>query len=131
MEELLTKRINAESGESEEIIEMCKTSLSKLQYNNLLATITDLSGGGIRFHSENKHEVNEKLRFNFILANSKEQSYVEVNAIIIELNRVSVKPENFEYRAIFDEITNDTREKIIRYVFEIQRSKRRRDKGYD
>lgn len=131
MEELLSKRIKDNAGKDEEIIEMCKTSLSKLQYTNMLATITDLSGGGIRFHTGNRHETGEKLCFCFILASSSMQSYIEVNVNIIEAKRIGIKPENYEYRATFDEITNDIREKIIRYVFEVQRSKRRRDKGFD
>lgn len=131
MEEMIQKRISSDPKQSDEISNMCKESLNQLQNYNLAATITDLSGGGIRFHSENKHAVKERLRFNFILSEGIHELFFEVNVRIVTASRIQVKPMNYEYRAIFDDITNETREKIVRYVFNVQRSKRRRDKGND
>lgn len=110
---------------------MCRESLNQLQNYNLTATITDLSAGGIRFHSEDKHTIKDQLKFNFILSEGNRELFIEVNVRIIAASRIRVKPMNYEYRAIFYDITNDTREKIVRYVFDVQRSKRRRDKGND
>ena len=131
MEEMIQKRINSEPNQYDEISNMCRESLNQLQNYNLIATITDLSGGGIRFHSEEKHLVKDRLKFNFILSEGKRELFIEVNVRIIAASRIRVKPMNYEYRAIFDDITKETREKIVRYVFDVQRSKRRRDKGND
>lgn len=131
MEEMLLKRISSNPNKEDEIYSMCRESLNQLQNYNLTATITDLSAGGIRFHSEDKHMIKDRLNFNFILSEGNRELFIEVNVRIIAASRVRVKPMNYEYRAIFDDITNDTREKIVRYVFDVQRSKRRRDKGND
>lgn len=131
MEEMIQKRISSEPNQFDEISNMCREILNQLQNYNLAATITDLSGGGIRFHSENKHMVKERLKFNFILSESNRELFMEVNVRIIAASRISVKPLNYEYRALFDDITSETREKIVRYVFDVQRSKRRLDKGND
>lgn len=131
MEEMLQKRISSNTNQNDEISNMCRESLSQLQNYNLSATITDLSGGGIRFHSENKHEVKEKFKFKFIISEDNRKSFMEMNVRIIAASKFNVNTNNYEYRAIFDDITNETREKIVRYVFEVQRSKRRQDKGND
>ena len=117
MEEMLLKRISSNPNKEDEIYSMCRESLNQLQNYNLTATITDL--------------IKDRLNFNFILSEGNRELFIEVNVRIIAASRVRVKPMNYEYRAIFDDITNDTREKIVRYVFDVQRSKRRRDKGND
>lgn len=57
--------------------------------------------------------------------------FMEVDVRIVAVSRNHVKPVNYEYCAIFVDITNETREKIVRYVFDVQRSKRRQIKGND
>lgn len=131
MEEMIQERISSDPNQFDEISNMCRESLNQLQNYNLAATITDLSGGGIRFHSENKHTVEERLKFNFILSEGNRELFMEVNVRIVAATRIHVKPMNYEYRAKFVDISNETREKIVRYVFNVQRSRRRRDKGND
>lgn len=131
MEEMIQKRITMEPKQNDEILNICKESLNQLQNFNLSATITDLSGGGIRFHSSNKHDIGDRFRFNFIISEGKRELYIEENVRIIEAICIHVKPFDYEYRAIFEDITSETREKIVRYVFAVQRAKRKREKGID
>jgi c-di-GMP-binding flagellar brake protein YcgR len=131
MEEMLQKRITTEPNQCDEISNICRQSLNQLQNYNLKATITDLSGGGIRFHSDNRHNVGDRFKFNFILSEDRSELYIEINVRIIDVACIHVKPADYEYRAIYEDISNETREKIIRYVFAVQRAKRRREKGID
>ncbi|WP_455715738.1 flagellar brake protein [Anaerosporobacter sp.] len=131
MEEMIQKRISTEMNQSDLITNICKESLNQLQSYNLKATITDLSGGGIRFHSENSHNVGDRFKFNLILSEGKCGLHLEVNVRIIDVTCIHLKPADYEYRALYEDITNETREKIIRYIFAVQREKQRQKKGND
>lgn len=131
MEEMIQKRISMESNQYDEITNICRQSLNQLQNYNFKATITDLSGGGIRFHSDNKHNVGNRFKFNFILSEGQRELYIEVNVRIVDASCVYKNPADYEYRAIYEDIPNEIREKIVRYVFAVQRAKRRREKGID
>lgn len=131
MEDMIQKRISIKPKQQDELSNICKESLNQLQNFNLTATITDLSGGGIRFHSTNRHDIGDRFRFNFIISEGNRELYIEENVRIIEVACTHVKPFDCEYRAIFEDITSETREKIVRYVFAIQRAKRKREKGID
>ncbi|WP_167956857.1 flagellar brake protein [Anaerosporobacter faecicola] len=131
MEEWIEKKLHNASSHYDEISALCRHGLSQLKTNNHKATITDLSGGGIRFHSQERHNVKDRINFSFIIYSGNRECLIDVNLIIIDAVCVRTKPVNYEYRAVYEHITTETREKIVQYVFEVQRAKRRRDKGND
>lgn len=92
------------------------------------AVITDLSGGGCRFNSEEQLQSGDRvrIRLDFIIKN--ELKKIDILADIIssqkKLDRVGI----YENRVEFYNISQSEREYLIKYIFEQERKIRRNDK---
>ena len=88
--------------------------------------IVDISGGGLRFVSKEECEVNDLIYTEYALTNGKHFKHVAKVLAIKPLENAS-KDAKFEYRCQFVDILNGEREMIIRYIFEEERKKRKRE----
>jgi len=88
--------------------------------------IVDISGGGMRFVSPVSCENNELIYTDYALSNGKRFHHVAKVLAIKPLDNPS-KEAKFEFRCQFVDILNGEREMIIRYIFEEERKKRKRE----
>ncbi len=93
------------------------------------AIMTDISGGGARFNSNNRFEAGRIVLLKVVLPlQAGNQEFILKARVIssqILINRIG----SYETRVEFSEIERSQREEIIRYVFEEERKQRRREKG--
>lgn len=91
--------------------------------------ILDISGGGLRFTSSNQLIHGEPLTCHIQLNFDDEQTHLYINGTIIECNIVDFSTNTYETRVSFDTIDNESREAVIRFIFEEERKRRKKQKG--
>lgn len=92
-------------------------------------TLTDISGGGMRFVSSYHHEKNDDLfvRLSFV---TKGKSFTcQTKGKIKSSLELANRPKFYQNRVEFYDINLEEREKIIKFIFEEQRKIIRREKG--
>lgn len=91
--------------------------------------IVDISGGGLRFVGRYVYEPESLVWSSYrLMQDGKTKTYM-LAAQIISSTPVEGKQGVFEHRAKFVHIDTAEREEIIRFIFEEERRKRKREKG--
>lgn len=90
--------------------------------------ITDISGGGIRFHSQKQQQA-ELLMTSFSLFTAQGLKNFKIMTKIISCQPTTNRNAKFEYRVEFINIKKEDREIIVRYIFEEERKRRRKERG--
>lgn len=93
------------------------------------AVIVDISGGGIRFVSEKRHEEGECLIVRTLLKNENMNQPLLVIASVISSRKASANVDRYETRAEFLHLGTKLRETIIKYIFDEDRKLRKKDVG--
>lgn len=93
------------------------------------AVATNISGGGIRFNSRQALTKGENLLLKMHLKFDDGEGDYEIPAKVVHSVEVPNRPNIFEARVQFTNITAQDRENIIRFVFDEERRIRRRKKG--
>lgn len=91
--------------------------------------IVDISGGGLRFTSKNKMDTNSTLKCKIELNINNKVNIIELKGNVILSDIVDFETMKYETRIMFDDISNEDREKIIKFIFEEERKRRKRKKG--
>lgn len=91
--------------------------------------IVDISGGGIRFVGRYEYEPESLVWSRYRLVQDGKMKNYMLAAQIISSTPIEGKPGVFEHRAKFVHIDTAEREEIIRFIFEEERRKRKREKG--
>lgn len=100
-----------------------------LSGNTTLGKIMDLSGGGIRFNTEEKLEIGANLLMELHLKNERiDKRYNIVAEVISCCPMEKVRGSRYEIRAKFFIKDDKIREEIIHYIFEEERKTRQRGK---
>lgn len=91
--------------------------------------IIDISGGGVKIVSEFREQANSLLQIHFqLMSESVRQNFVIYGRLIASLpNRE--RPNLIEQRIAFEQITEQEREQIIRYIFDEERKRLSKEKG--
>lgn len=89
--------------------------------------IVDISGGGVRFVSKKQYEPGDKLFINFSLNIAGKPMEFHMIGLVLISAPIDNKPGDFQNRVKYIKISNDQREKIIRYIFEEERKIRRKE----
>lgn len=92
------------------------------------AVIVDISGGGIRFVSEDSFEEGTVLYSSFRLPGQRSPEEYSVCIKVLRFKNLENRQDMFEYRSQYTIIDEDDREDIIRYIFEEERKIRRKRK---
>ena len=100
--------------------------LAQLEGAVLEGTIVNVSGGGLKFASDIKHEHGTILYVSFSM---DEGIDIEAEARIIGVAEVENVRGRTEYRCEFSKIKKEIREKIVRYVFSEERRQRQKENG--
>lgn len=100
-----------------------ETALEKVQNNWQDATITNISGGGVRFNSKQEVPKEGKIYMKIPIQLNGEDLLMELKARIVATVPVFNRTGLYETRVEFIEIPIDDREDIVKYVFEQERRK--------
>ncbi len=93
------------------------------------AVIVDISGGGIRFISEQKHAEGDYLAVHMTLSNENIDKDIWVAVSIVSCRKAAQNMERYETRAEYIHMGNKLREIIIKYIFDEDRKIRKKDVG--
>lgn len=93
------------------------------------AIVTNISGGGARFNSREALRKGENVLLKMHLKFDDGEGDYEIPAKVIHSAEVPNRPDIFEARVQFTDITTKDREAVIRFVFDEERRIRRRKKG--
>lgn len=87
--------------------------------------IVDISGGGIRFISDHNYEEGSMIYCTYQLVNEGIAKDYEIVGKVLSVREVNNRPGEFEHRVQYVNLNNDTREEIIKFIFEEERRIRR------
>lgn len=127
-DELRLQEMLKEPHLTEDIKEKVEKKLATFNESWNLGTITDISGGGCRFNSDQLQEAGGKLLMNFDLSYSADSKRMILEADIVTSNRLENRVGVYEHRVKFLSIEKKDREDIIKYIFEQDRRRRKYDR---
>jgi c-di-GMP-binding flagellar brake protein YcgR len=107
-------------GEQKESIE----KLSVLANEWLPASVTDISGGGVRCSSSVQLNQGDKIRVKLDFINPTSNPMV-IGAVVVSTNRNLNRTGMYEHRIEFQDIAQKDRDQIIKYIFEQERKRRK------
>lgn len=93
------------------------------------AKLLDISGGGAKLVQKNNLEKNEVVKLKFIVSILDEALYFNLFARILSSTRFNGRTDIYEQRLEFMKITQEDRDKIIRFIFENERMARAKESG--
>jgi c-di-GMP-binding flagellar brake protein YcgR len=128
-EELLEKKFQMEDFASGDERTQYRKILTRLQNEWVLASITDISGGGARFNSEVLHNHGDKLQIKLDLRLGSELRKMVLGAIVISSGSIENRTGVYEHRVEFNNIMKKDREDLIKYIFEQERRRRKNEKN--
>ncbi len=85
------------------------------------SVIVDISGGGLRFMSSQRYEPESLLYCSYHLIVGGECKQYEVIGKVLSVKELENKPGAFEHRVQYYNLDVDTREQIIKFIFEEER----------
>ncbi len=94
------------------------------------SVIVDISGGGLRFISSQRYEPDSLLycSYHLLLKDSNARKKFEVVGKVLSVKELENRSGVFEHRVQYYDIDQETREEIIKYIFEEERRNRRKAK---
>lgn len=92
------------------------------------SVIVDISGGGLRFMSIHRYEPETLLYCNYHLLIQGEYKKYDLVGKVLSVRESENRPGTYEHRVKFINMDADTREEIIKYIFEEERKNRKREK---
>lgn len=93
------------------------------------SVIVDISGGGLRFMSDQQYEPESLIYCKYHLVSESENTECEIVGKILSARELENKKGTYEHRVQYVNMGAGEREKIIKYIFEEERKNLRRDKG--
>ncbi|MCM1111777.1 MAG: flagellar brake protein [Muribaculum sp.] len=95
------------------------------------SVVVDISGGGLRFMSSQRYEPGSLIYCNYHLVTEGENKLYEVIGKVLAVNELEQRPGTFEHRVQYYNMDVETREQIIKFIFEEERKNRKREKMLD
>lgn len=92
------------------------------------SVIVDISGGGLRFISSQKYEPDSLLYISYHLLKGGERKEYEVIGKVLGVRDLENRPGIWEHRVQYYDMDVNTREEIIKYIFEEERKSRRKER---
>lgn len=118
---------NLEEGEIEALE---KNSPYELQPGLPLkhSVIVDISGGGLRFMSSQKYEPGSLILCRYHLLKDEERKKYDVIGKVLAVKELENRKGTFEHRIQYYNLDVNTREEIIRFIFEEERKSRNKER---
>ncbi|MBE5940514.1 MAG: hypothetical protein E7266_08970 [Lachnospiraceae bacterium] len=95
------------------------------------AIVLDISGGGMRFISDMKHQKESDVYILLDISYEGDERVYGILGKIIYMERVKNRPGLYEYRVEYQGIEGSVRENIIRFIFEEERKQRKKAKSIE
>lgn len=89
--------------------------------------IVDISGGGIRFISNQRYDVGSHIYCNYKLLVSGEQKEYDIVGKVLRVRELDNRPGEYEHRVQYVNLNTVEREEIIKYIFDEERKSRKRN----
>ncbi len=123
----LRERIQADKWETEEEKDHCMAALDEIPKDWKEGTISDLSGGGLRFHGKDQLERGTVVEV--MLPLSLKSGVVPLTFFVRVIACMNYEGSRiaFEVRGEFIHIEDAEREMVVKYVFEEQRRRLRKE----
>lgn len=93
------------------------------------SVIVDISGGGLRFVSEQRYEPGSLIYCTYHLIMKGQNKVCEIVGKILAVKEIENKKGTFEHRVQYVNMDVDDREDIIKYIFEEERKSRHKERG--
>ncbi|MCR4616604.1 MAG: flagellar brake domain-containing protein [Lachnospiraceae bacterium] len=118
----------ARNLEEEEINAVQNKSKIWLQPNRPIkrSVVVDISGGGLRFLSNQRYEPGSMIYCSYNLVRGSERKQYELVGKVLEVKELENRSGTFEHRVQYYNIDDATREEIIQFIFEEERKVRRK-----
>ena len=123
----LRERIQADKWETEEEKDQCMAALEEIPKDWKEGTISDLSGGGLRFHGKDQLERGAVVEVMLPLSLKSGIVPLTFFARVIACMNYEGSRIAFEVRGEFINIEDAEREIVVKYVFEEQRRRLRKE----
>lgn len=120
----------ARNLEEEEIHALEKKEEDALLHNLPLkqSIIVDISGGGLRFVSEHMYEPESLIYCSYHLVSGGKRKKYEVIGKVLAVKELGNRPGTYEHRVQYYNLDKETREKIIKFIFEEERKERKKER---
>ena len=92
------------------------------------SVIVDISGGGLRFMSEQRYEVGSLIYCSYYLNMNGQAKQYEVIGKVLAVNELGNRPGTFEHRLQYYNLGVEVREEIIKFIFEEERRERKKER---
>lgn len=90
--------------------------------------IVDISGGGLRFVSEQKYETDSLILCIYNLVTEEKTQKYEIVGKVLAVKELGNKPGTYEHRLQYYNLDEQTRETIIKFIFEEERKERKKER---
>ena len=90
------------------------------------SVIVDISGGGLRFMSNQQYEPGSMIYCSYELLKGGEKKHYEVVGKVLAVRPLENRPDTYEHRVQYVNMNEGQREEIIQFIFEEERKSRRR-----
>lgn len=89
--------------------------------------IVDISGGGLRFVSNQKYEVGSMIYCSYTLYIGKEKKEYHIVGRVLRNRELENRPGDYEHRVQYVNLDTIEREEIIKFIFDEERKNRKRE----
>lgn len=113
------------AGDLKRILRMHE--LQKTVYET--AVIVDISGGGARIVTDCKAQEDSYITLKFEVNFKSGCQQYELLAHVVTVRKLENRNKNYELRIEFEQIENNVRESLIKYIFQEERKKRKSEKS--
>lgn len=90
------------------------------------AKLSNISGGGMKFTSEEGIDTAKRVFLKFALGEGTNRNLYNCLANVVLVSKKDISKKLYEYRVSFSDIEESARENIIKFVFEEERRNRRK-----
>ncbi len=94
------------------------------------SVIADISGGGLRFLSNQKYEPESLLYCSYHLVLNNVRKLYEVVGKVLSAREVENRPGVYEHRVQYINMEEEKREEIIKFIFQEERKNMKKDRFY-
>ena len=91
------------------------------------SVIVDISGGGLRFMSDQRYEPDSLVYCSYYLLKGGRKKKYEIVGKVLAVKQLENKPGTYEHRVEYYNLDVNVREEIIKYIFEEERKSRKTD----
>lgn len=110
--------------------EKTKMEMDTLREKPMFDGITlDISGGGLRYVTQNRNEKGNSVMVYLILQFANQTKSYKAIGKVLSSTMLANKPGYFEERIEFITIAKEDREDIIKFIFEVERKRRQKERG--